>query len=83
VHLVDRTTDKVLCRIFPLDKARNADGRRRLIHPVNPLIDQAPAAPGVAPLLAQLMAEYAATGLPPAYITKDEFINPDPDKEDP
>jgi transposase InsO family protein len=81
VHLVDRTTDQVLCRIFPLDKARNADGRRRLLDPANPLLDQEPAAPGIAPLLQQLMAEHAATGLPPAYIAKDEFI--DPDQEDP
>jgi hypothetical protein len=26
--------------------------------------------PGMAPLLRQLMAEYAATGLPPAYLPK-------------
>ena len=27
---------------------------------------------GIAPLLRALMAEYAATGLPPAYLPKDE-----------
>jgi len=29
-----------------------------------------PAPTGIAPLLKELMAEYAATGLPPAYLPK-------------
>jgi putative transposase len=28
--------------------------------------------PGIAPLLRKLMADYAATGLPPAYIPQEE-----------
>ena len=57
----------MLERLYPLDKARNAEGRRRRLAPVS----AAPAlvAPsGMAPLLRQLLREYAATGLPPAYI---------------
>ena len=31
----------------------------------------APSAAGIAPLLRQLMEDYAATGLPPAYVPRD------------
>lgn len=77
VHLTDPRTGKILVRLFPLDRARNADGRRRTLDRT----DQASAAadahledPGtvcdnqVAPLLRQLIEEYSATGLPPAYL---------------
>lgn len=84
VWLVDERTGAALCRIFPLDRARNADGRRRSI----PSRDGGGGAdsqgrnrepvpgggePGLAPLLRQLMADYAATGLPPAYLPKDDL----------
>jgi putative transposase len=66
VHLVDPKTGVALCRLYPLDKHRNAEGRRATR--VAPL-DAAPVAPtGVAPLLQKLIAQYAATGLPPAYL---------------
>lgn len=73
VYLVDERSGVVLSRIFPLDKTRNADGRRRTL-PSGPLSQAEPAAAApsdMAPLLRQLMAEYAATGLPPAYLPKD------------
>jgi transposase InsO family protein len=70
VHLVDPKTGVLLCRLFPLDKHRNADGRRATR--VGP-VDAAPLPPaGMAPLLEQLIAQYAATGLPPAYLPKAE-----------
>jgi len=70
VHLVDPKTGVVLCRLYPLDKHRNAAGRRATR--VTPLA-AVPAAPtGVAPLLQKLIAQYAATGLPPAYLPKAE-----------
>jgi hypothetical protein len=64
----------VLCRLYPLDKHKNAEGLRR---PKEPLIEQAaPVAAEadgrMAPLLRKLIAEYAATGLPPAYLPKNE-----------
>lgn len=70
VWLVDERTGAVLSRLYPLDKARNADGFRGVVEPAVP----APLAPpaGIAPLLRKLMTEYAATGLPPAYIPKEE-----------
>ena len=57
-------------RLYPLDKARNADGFRGLIDTTTPAPVAQPA--GIAPLLRKLMTEYAATGLPPAYIPKEE-----------
>ncbi|MBI2895732.1 MAG: DDE-type integrase/transposase/recombinase [Deltaproteobacteria bacterium] len=75
VHLVDDRTSQVLCRTFPLDRTGNADGARRALDPVAdpalPLFEPPPE-PGIAPLLKKLMAERAATGLPPAYLPKDE-----------
>jgi putative transposase len=73
VHLVDERTEKVLCRLYPLDKERNANGLRRPLEPLS-LQPPAPVKPpkGIPPLLAQLMAKQAATGLPPAYLPKDE-----------
>lgn len=75
VHLVDRRTDTVLCRLLPLDKAKNAEGlRRRREGPATfergtPL---GPPASGMAPLLKECMDEYAAQGLPAAYLPLEE-----------
>lgn len=71
VYLADPQNGKIICRLYPLDKHKNADGRRRR---KQPLIEAAPACreSGMAPLLRKLIADYAATGLPPAYIPKDE-----------
>jgi len=66
IDLVDPRTDEVLAALFPLDKAKNADGRRRVLEPIGE--PAPPPATGIAPLLKKLMADYAATGLPPAYI---------------
>jgi transposase InsO family protein len=73
VDLVDHRTGAVLCPVKPLDKSANADGQRRALTPLT--TDLSPLPPsGIAPLLRQLLAEYAATGLPPAYL-------PPPDKD--
>jgi putative transposase len=70
VWLMDERTGAVLSRLYPLDKVRNADGFRGVTKPAEPALPQEPA--GIAPLLRKLMTEYAATGLPPAYIPKEE-----------
>ncbi len=72
VHLVDPHTGTLLCRLYPLDKARNADGHRA---PKPSLLDTPPAEPaaGIAPLLQQILRQYATTGLPPAYLPKDDL----------
>ena len=67
----------MLCRLFPQDKAANASGLRRSLQPVTaePVAAQ-PASrrrrAASAPLLARLIDHQAATGLPPAYLPKDE-----------
>jgi putative transposase len=81
--LVDGRTGTILCTIHPLDKIKNGSGQRALFEPpigsdAAALPDVAPRKPGMAPLLRKLIAEYAATGLPPAYIpTPDSTVNDD------
>lgn len=70
VHLADPVTGIILCRLYPQDKIKNADGRRAPRQPVLPT--RAPAPAGMAPLLQQILRQYAATGLPPAYLPKPE-----------
>lgn len=67
VDLIDARSGAILCALYPLDKSRNAQGARRTLEPLSPESTSAPA-PGIAPLLRKLMADYAATGLPPAYL---------------
>jgi len=70
VELVDPRMGTHLATLLPLDKASNADRARRVLADVSapPAPSQEP--PGIAPLMRELMAEYAATGLPPAYLPK-------------
>jgi len=74
VWLMDESSGIALDRLYPLDKARNAEGvRRPLEPPAAPAPSSSPSEPpGIAPLLRHLMAEYAATGLPPAYVVKED-----------
>src|SRR5205823_325800 len=71
VHLIDPRTSTVLARLYPLDRARNADGLRRSLEPTansgeGETVSEQQA--GIAPLLRQLLEDYSATGLPPAYL---------------
>jgi len=70
VHLVDPRSGAPLCPLYPQDKTANASGVRRIVSP------QSESAPprqrDVAPLLQKLMADYAATGLPPAYVAMEK-----------
>jgi putative transposase len=72
IDVVDsRDRMQVLATLLPLDKAQNADGRRRRLVPLDDETsgETEPAAPAdMAPLLRKLMADHAATGLPPAYL---------------
>jgi putative transposase len=67
VLLVDPRTEHILCRLYPVDLAANADGLRRLNEPLDNTPTPAPAGE-MAALLTRLLAEYAATGLPAAYL---------------
>lgn len=67
VDLLDERTQTVLCPIKPLDKSANATGQRRKLSPASR--DLSPLAPkGLPALMTQLLADYAATGVPPAYL---------------
>jgi len=73
IDLVDERSDKILCLLYPIDKHKNADRRRRVMPPIQ---DDNPAEntdAGIAPLLKKLMADYAATGLPPAYLSCESY----------
>lgn len=68
VELVDEHTGVVLAPLWPLNKAANASGERRRLETPDP--QPAPGG-GIAPLLKNLMADYAASGRPPAYLPLD------------
>jgi putative transposase len=65
--LVDARTDQILCRLYPVDLAANASGLRRVNEAVETTPTPSPS-DEMAALLTQLLAEYAATGLPAAYL---------------
>ena len=67
--LVDAQTDRILCRLYPVDLAANAGAMRRVNDPLDTTPTTTPSPSGeMAALLTQLLAEYAATGLPAAYL---------------
>jgi transposase InsO family protein len=73
IDMVDPREGTVLARLFPLDRIANADGRRAPIAspPEEDLAsDSSPPDGELPPLLKRLLAEYSATGLPPAYLPK-------------
>jgi hypothetical protein len=71
--LLDPRSGQVLARLWPQDKAGNASGARRALTPGGAAAPAPPARTDPLPaLLRQWLAEYAATGLPPAYLPKDE-----------
>ena len=74
VYIVDERTGKPVARIFPLDRARHAGGERRALAPPS---EEPPSASSgeFPPLLKRLVEDYAADGLPPAYL-------PTPRKDD-
>ena len=74
IYLADPNTGTILCRLYPVDKPKNADGRRAAkASPTGTPTAPVPPPSAPAPLLQKLLKEYAATGLPPAYLPKDEI----------
>lgn len=75
-YLVDQRSKSLLARIYPQDKIKNSQGYRRSLQPApepahSAIKDDSDPIP---PLLRKLLADYAATGLPPAYLPKEESI---------
>ena len=74
IDLVDPNSGKVLSPLYPLDKAANSSAQRRALaaSPELEVSNEQNQKDEVAPRLKELMKEYAATGLPPAYLAQDE-----------
>lgn len=73
--LVDPHSSVCLDTLYPQDKSANGQALRRPLASLSISGEQTPqstASAGIAPLLKKLMADYAATGLPPAYLPKKE-----------
>jgi transposase InsO family protein len=70
VFIVNPKTGKRLTPIYPVDEQQNATSGRRAFEISLFDNEQAPPTDDMAPLLKKLMADYAASGLPPAYIPK-------------
>lgn len=82
-YVVDERDDIVLARIRPQDKTKNSDGRRRTVAPLTQTTEADESAKTdseksdtdpIPPLMRKYLADYAATGLPPAYLPKDEAV---------
>jgi transposase InsO family protein len=70
--LVDAHTDAPLARLLPQDKTKNASGHRRAIQAHTDAPGHPTANEPLPALLRRWLADYAATGLPPAYLPKEE-----------
>lgn len=73
--LVDPNKDNLLARLLPQDKEKNASGQRRgLEEPAagEPAAKPAGCGQEMPALLCKWLADYAATGLPPAYLPVQE-----------
>lgn len=68
VHLIDPRTQAALAPLYPVDYQRNSEGLRRKISPSPSPTIPAIQEDSLPPLLQKLVAEHAASGLPPAYI---------------
>jgi hypothetical protein len=78
-YLIDSRRDEKLATIYPQDKTKNASGKRRSLELTQEALskvdtDDSLSKPNtgdsIPPLLKKIMADYAATGLPPAYLSK-------------
>jgi putative transposase len=74
VHLVEPKTGAISAGSFPWDKHKNAQGERAAKgSPVDkPAVAGSTAPSSIAPLLQKLIQQYAITGLPPAYMPKQQ-----------
>jgi hypothetical protein len=69
VDLVDPRHGTPLAALYPLDRAANADGRRAVVEAADNEATAPTASTGdLPPLLKKILADYSATGLPPAYL---------------
>ncbi len=73
--LVDPRSGIIQATVYPLDKTRHGHGHRRLTPQPSGVSSRPVASPegeAPAPLMRHLLAQFAATGLPPAYMEFDD-----------
>ena len=75
VELIDPLTLKPVSSLYPLNKTANADGQRRALKSSDPESEPTQSNE-LPPLLRKCLADYAATGRPPAYLP-----HPTPEKK--
>jgi hypothetical protein len=70
VDLVDPQTGTILAPLYPLDRVANADGHRKAVESpdAGQESENRRARKALPPLLQRILDEYAASGLPPAYL---------------
>ena len=85
-YLIDGKTEHNIGPIFPQDKAKNAEEGRRTLESISTIDDisdpKSKAEKPIPPLLRRLLSDYAATGLPPAYIPKPHLADDAGDFDD-
>ncbi|MBU4154402.1 MAG: DDE-type integrase/transposase/recombinase [Proteobacteria bacterium] len=85
-YLVDPKTGDNLGSVYPQDKVKNAQRGRRALDDVlaleNPERSNVPETESIPPLLRRLLSDYAATGLPPAYLPREEVDDSEINDED-
>ncbi len=69
VHIVDEKCGDPIAVIYPQDKIRNANSIRRTIEPIEEITLPEDNEDPIPPLLRKYLSDYAATGLPPGYIS--------------
>lgn len=85
VDMVDPETGTILTRIYPLDRAANADGRRSTVERAPGDVsddDNRPGSTGLPPLLQRYFEEFSATGMPPAYLPQNPQARDEDEDQD-
>ena len=70
--LVDERDSTMLAKIYPQDKIKNGEGLRKTVVSLMDLPQPDTNTDPYPPLLRKLLGDYAATGVPPAYIPMEE-----------
>jgi hypothetical protein len=85
VDLVDPRHGTMLAPIYPLDRSANADGHRAPVEPETGDVstdDKRRTDHELPPLLKKILAEYSATGTPPAYLPQRTSETSSPEQGD-
>lgn len=73
VWAIDDATGAIVSALYPQDKVANAERVRRTITPSAPA-ETLPSARPMAPLMTDLLRQYAASGAPPAFLADPETV---------